>query len=210
MQTTVHADAEVAGPLLSRMFLPIDVLVSLAGRTGGERANVAATEPPAVAGYETWRWATRFLREEETLRELGWELCEADQVYGIRHPKLGIKLVACTTDANTGTEKSPRNVTEKGPASRRLIARNSGQMSLFAEEEKQEDEPKDQLWYFCLHMSEKHIAIEVSRPDSEVDGMIVHFSDRIIVAPPGVVPGIRKTSVPEEFADLPKPQVTRK
>jgi hypothetical protein len=206
MPTNVYADETVVVPLLTKMKLPRWVLLEIGSKTAGERANVATCEPPPVAGFETWRWATRFFREDKTLRESGWMLCEADQVSGIRNAELGIKLVACTSDANTGGPKTPKNVTVKGPASCRLIGLNTGQMKLgFVQ-----DEPRDDLWYYCLFLSEQYISIELSRPNSEIGGFITNFSDRIIIAKPGEIPGIRRVVVPEDFADVPKPQVTRK
>jgi hypothetical protein len=206
MPTSVYADETIIVPLLTKMKLPRWVLLEIGSKTAGERANVATYEPPPVAGFETWRWATRFFREDKTLRESGWLLCEADQVSGIRNAELGIKLVACTTDANTGSLKAPKNVTEKGPASCRLIGLNTGQMKLgFVH-----DEPKDDLWYYCLYLSEQYISIELSRPNSELGGFITSFSDRIIIAKPGEISGIRRVVVPEDFADVPKPQVSRK
>jgi hypothetical protein len=116
--TNLYIDETVVVPLLTQMRLPRWVLLDLASKTGGERANVAAHEPPPVAGFETWRWGTRYFREDQTLKDFGWLLCEEDQVSGIRNAELGIKIVVCSTDANTGTPKTPRNVTERGPASR--------------------------------------------------------------------------------------------
>src|SRR6478672_2680811 len=182
-------------------------LLDIASRTAGERANVAPCEPPPVMGFETWRWATRFLREDKAIQDDGWVSCDQDQVSGIRHPDLRIKLIACTTDANTGNpEKQPKNVTERGPASCRLIGRNTGQMRLGF----MKDRPYDEIWYYCICASEKYISVEISRPDSEIAGVITHFSDRIILAQPGEIPGIRKIDVPEDFADVPKPRVLRK
>jgi hypothetical protein len=207
MSTKVYEAEAVVVPLLVRMRLPRWVLLEQASKIGGERANVAAYEPPPVAGFETWRWGTRFFREDQTLRDGGWLLCDQDQVSGIRNAELGLKLVVCTTDVNTGNPlKAPKNVTEKGPASCRLIGRNTGQMKLgFIK-----DEPKDDLWYYCLYLSEQYISIEVSRPNSEFGGLITSFSDRIIIAKPGEIPGIRKVVVTEDFADVPRPQVSRK
>jgi hypothetical protein len=72
------------------------------------------------------------------------------------------------------------------------------------------DEPQVDLWYYCLHLSEQYISIEVSRPNFEISGFVTSFSDRIIVAKPGEIPGIRRIVVPEDFAVVPKPQVSRK
>jgi hypothetical protein len=208
----VYIKEEIVVPLLRRMRLPRTLMIEAGIKIAGERANVAEYEPPQVEGYETWRWGTRFMREEKELRDLGWVLCDRDQVAGIRNAALRIKLVVCTTDKNTGTERRPKNLTEKGAASRRLIAANdTGQARMvFPGEVQKVEEPRDDLWYYCCHIDEQSIALEVSRPDEENAGFITRFSDRIIVAAPGEIPGVRKFKVPEEFADVPKPQVSRK
>jgi len=207
MPTNVYAEETVVLPMLTRMRLPRSVLLELASKIAGERANVAEHEPPNDAGFETWRWGTRYSREDDTLRSLGWSLCDQDQVSGVRNDALGIKFVVCGTDGNKGNPlKSPRNLSEKGPASCRLIGKNTGQMRLgFIA-----DAPHDDLWYFCLYFCEQFISIEVSRPNSEIAGVVTSFSDRIIVAKPGEIPGIRKIVVPQEFAEVPKPQVSRR
>jgi hypothetical protein len=208
MASRLHIGDPVVVPLLTKMKLRREVLLDIASKTAGERANVEPTEPPPVIGFETWRWATRFLREEKAVQDDGWTICEQDQVSGIRNAALRIKLIACTTDENTGNpNRRPKNVTEKGPAQCRLIARNWGQIDLFGPAK---EEPRDEIWYYCLHASEKCISLEISRPDSVVSGMIANFSDRIILAQPGDIPGIRRIVVPEDFADVPKPQVSRK
>lgn len=207
MFTKVHVDEAEVVPLLVKMRLPRHVLLELASKVAGERANVAEHEPIAVVGFETWRWGTRYGREDETLKKLGWVACDRDQVNGIRNPDTRVKFVVCSTDLNTGNPlKAPKNVTVRGPASCRLIDANSRQMTM----DFIVDEPQDELWYFCLHLSDRSISIEVSRPDSEVGGVIKNFSHRILVAQPGEIPGIRKVVVPEDFADVPKPQVERK
>jgi hypothetical protein len=207
MATRLYVGDPVVVPLLTKMKLRREVLLDIASRTAGERANVEPYEPPQVAGFEMWRWPTRFFRENEAVQEDGWIACEQNQVSGIRHPDLCIKLVACTTDENTGNPiRQPKNMTPRGPASCGLIERNTGQMKLgFIK-----DRPHDEIWYYCLHASEQYISLEISRPDSEIAGVITNFSDRIIIAQPGEIPGIRKIVVPEDFADVPKPQVSRK
>ena len=210
MPATVYATDPVVVPLLTRMRLPRRNMIDIAIRVGGERANVREYEPKPVAGFETWRWGTRFFREEEALKDLEWEICEGDQVSGIRNAKVGIKLVVCATNVNTGDPdpyKQPKNLSDRGPASCRLIHRNTGQMKLGF---MPPDDPTDELWYYCLHLSEQHIGIEISRPTDEFNGQITDFSDRIIIAKPGEIPGIRKFRVPEEFADVPRPQAFRK
>jgi hypothetical protein len=203
----VHTDEQDVVLLLSKMKLPRWVLLELASKIAGERANITEDDVPTAAGYETWRWGTRYAREDTALKELGWVACEKDQVSGLRNDAVGIKLVICNTDANTGNKhRPPKNLSEKGPASCKLIKKNRGQYEMsFIKEEK-----GDELWYFCQHFSEHHITLELSKPDSEMGGIISSFSERIIIAKPGEIPGIRRIKVPQEFAEVPKPKVSRK
>jgi hypothetical protein len=199
------AETEVV-PLLTRMRLPRWVILELVSSVAGERANVSPDDPPGATGYESWRWGTRFSREHEALKTLGWVACEKDQISGIRNAASGIKLVVCNTDSNTGNPfRSPKNLCEKGAASCRLIDKNSGQIPMrFIQ-----DEIDDDLWYLCQFSGTVH-SIEISRPSSEVAGTITKFSDRIIIARPGEIPGIRRVVVPQEFADVPRPRASRK
>ena len=103
-------DETTVVPMLTKMKLPRHVLLELANKIGGERANVAEHEPSNVVGFETWRWGTRFAREDKTLSGLGWVLCGSDQVAGIRHPELRTKLVCCGTDANTGNPANTKSL----------------------------------------------------------------------------------------------------
>lgn len=207
MATKIFAEETDVVPLLTKMRMPRWVILELATKIAGERANVADHEPAPVRGYETWRWGTRYAREDKALKSLAWVGCDKHQVSGIRNEALGIKLVFCNTDANTGNiSKSPKNLSDKGPASCRLIGYNSRQISMEFIEQEQHDE----LWYLCMSFSSKTISIEISRPESEQSGVITSFSHRIIVAKPGEIPGTRKIIVPQDFADVPKPPATRK
>ena len=103
---------------------------------------------------------------------------------------------------------NPKNLNGKGPASCRLIEKNR-QPSFLPEDENDRIANYD-LWYFCSYFCDTYVAVEISRPSSEVEGIITDFSDRIVLAKPFDVPGIRRHDVPQEFADVPKPKVTRK
>lgn len=208
MPARVYVDETEVVPLLTKMRLPRWVILELTEQIAGERANVTDDDPPVTAGFETWRWGTRYCREHTELKKLGWERCEKDQISGIKNDALKIKLVVCGTDSNTGNpNRSPRNRSEKGPTSCQLIAKNGSQLSLFPEDSKDDDYD---LWYLCGYFCDSHISFEVSRPCSEVAGIVTDWSDRIIIAKPGEIPGIRRHVVPQDFADVPKPRVTRK
>jgi len=71
-QIPTFTDETTVVPMLTKMKLPRHVLLELANKIGGERANVAEHEPSNVVGFETWRWGTRLAREDKTLSGLGW------------------------------------------------------------------------------------------------------------------------------------------
>jgi hypothetical protein len=201
-----HEESEVV-PLLSQMRLPRWIVLELITSIAGERANVSPLDAPQVMGFETWRWGTRFAREHEELKKLGWEVCEKNQISGIRNAAVKIKLVVCATNNNTGNlRRSPRNFTERSPGARKLIHKNSAQYAMEFLTKPDEDE----LWYICHHYNEKYITAEISRPDGEESGFITSYSHRIIIAKPNEIPGVRRFKVPEEFAEVPKPTATRK
>lgn len=207
MPTNVYFKEEEVVPLLNKMRLPRWVILDLVAKVAGERANVTDDDPPTAVGYESWRWGTRYSREEETLKKLGWVACNKDQLAGIRNDALGIKLVVCNTDRNTGNPaKPPKNLSERGPSACKEIQKNGRQLKM----EFMVEEPRDQFWYLCQWFCDAYISIEISRADDEVGGVISNFSDRIIVAKPGEIPGIRRFTVPQDFADVPKPKVARK
>src|ERR1041384_2713699 len=98
------------------MRLPRWVILELITSIAGERANVSPVDAPQVMGFETWRWGTRFAREHEELKKLGWEVCEKNQISGIRNGAVKIKLVVCATNSNTGNlRRPPKNFTERSP-----------------------------------------------------------------------------------------------
>lgn len=203
-----HLEVEVV-PLLTKMGLPRWVILEIAAQVAGERVNITADDAPPVVGFETWRWGTRYSREHTELKRLGWVPCEQDQVSGIVNEGMDLKLVFCNTDSNTGkVNRQPKNINEKGPASCRLIESNNPPIYLFPELNLRPKRPN--LWYFCSYFCDAHIGIEISRPIEEIGGIVSDFSTRIIVAQPGEIPGVRRHVIPQEFADVPKPRVTRK
>lgn len=209
MPAKVYVDETEVVPLLTKMLLPRYAMLEILTKIAGERANVAPTDPPSATGYETWRWGTRYCREEEALIKNGWKICEKNQISGISHEGLKIKLAVCSTDSNTGNpHKNPKNLTLRGPANCRLIDSNSTQGTF---EFIKEDAPPYDLWYFCPFFCETYISAEISRPTSQAAGIITSFSERIIIAQPWEIPGIRRPAkLPDDFAVIPVPKIRRK
>jgi len=212
--TVLIEDFEVI-PRLTEIGLPKDVCLDILEQAAGERARVNANDPSATGGNEMRRWLTRYLRENEELRNLGWVSCAHNQLEGIRNDGRGIKLVVLNTDARAGMpSKEPISVSDKGPAAVKAIKGNEDrrQESLFGEREPAPDPIADyDFLYFCVHASDRSLSAEVSRPSGLESGFVAHYSERIILCQPGEKPGLRRPDpVPEDFAEIDKPTITRK
>jgi hypothetical protein len=200
---------------LNGLRLPRHVMLEILSRISGERANVRTSDPKTAKGFESWRWGTRFCREDETLLSLGWISCEHNQIDGIRNDDLRVKLVVCNMSANAGNpdpHRQPKNTNRKGVANCARIDGNSPQLTMGFPSSTRLD-PLDlyDFWYFGIHISEKQISAEISRANSEVGGYIESFSDRIILARPGELPGLKSFGpITEDFAEVVMPSVGRK
>lgn len=200
---------------LNGLRLPRETMLEILSSIAGERANVRDSDPKTARGFETWRWGTRFCREDETLAALGWVPCEHNQIDGIRNDDLRVKLVVCNMNGHAGNpdpHKQPRNTNKKGIANCTKIEGNSSQITMGFPTSTPLD-PIDlyDFWYFGIHITRKQISAEISRADLEVGGFIASFSDRVILAQPGDLPGLGAyLPVAEEFADVPQPAVGRR
>lgn len=214
MNSVVRHEPLDVGPRLDELLLPMAQLIDVLESAAGERANVTNSDPITTPGTEMWRWGTRFLRENPVLRDLGWVACRHNQIDGIRHDELKMKVVVINTDAATGMpSKQPQNCADKGPAAERAIENNfkRDQMSLFGREPEDDPIASYDFWYFCAHASDKYVSGELSRPNEMSGRTIRNFSERLIVAKPGDMPGLRRPEpVPEDFAKIEKPTLLRK
>jgi len=198
------------------MCLPKDSLIDIFDRALGERSNVNPLDPVETGGTEMRRWMTRFLREDDGLKKLGWELCRHGQIEGIKNDGLRLKLAFTNTDARTGVlSKQPSNIAEKGASTARLTKQNyiAAQYNLLGLDAADQDDPvaKYDFWYFCGHASDDYVSAEISRPDEMVGGFIRNFSERIIICQPGEKTGLRPHNpVPEDFAEIDQPSISRK
>ncbi|MEQ8507696.1 MAG: hypothetical protein RIB43_01725 [Rhodospirillaceae bacterium] len=202
-------------PRLTELSLPKEVMLEIFEQALGERANVTASDPITTPGTEMWRWTTRFLRDSSELRERGWVACRYSQIDGIRNDELKIKLVVINTDSHTGMpSKMPRNSAQKGPAAEMLVRNNfqRDQGTLFKDESQLNDPVTHyDFWYFCVHTGENYVSAEISRPDLIVARTIRSFTERLILCKPGEMDGFSpRQPVPEDFAEIEQPAITRK
>ena len=203
-------------PRLVEMRLPREYLLNIFDLALGERANVNLLDPVETGGTEMRRWMTRYLREDDGLKELGWTLCRHGQIEGIKNDNLELKLAFTNTDARTGIiSKQPSNIAEKGVRTAGLAEQNhkAAQFNWLGLDAVDQIDPiaKYDFWYFCGHVSDDYVSAEISRPDEMVGGFIRNFSERIIICQPGEKTGLRShKSVPEDFAEVDQPAISRK
>ncbi len=200
-------------PRLFQLRLPKDILLDVLDKAVGERANVTGSDPLGTPGTEMRRWTTRFLRDDIRLRKLGWKPCAHSQIEGIRNDSLQMKVAFMNTDQRTGVpEKSPANVSDRGSVAELLIAHNcsAGQSELFDVPAPEDPILAYDFWYLCAYVGEKHVAAELSRPTEITNSFVSDYSERIILWRPGDKPGLRRPdSVPEDFAEIELPTLTR-
>lgn len=202
-------------PRLVEWGLPKDIMLDIFDQAAGDRANVTGSDPVSTPGNEMRRWLTRYLRDDQRLKALGWVACAHNQLEGIRNDKLKIKLVALNTDAQAGMpSKSPISVSDKGPAAEKAIKGNEDrrQGRLFPEPEPEADPLSNyDFLYYCVHASDKSLSAEISRPSGLISGFVATYSERAILCHPGEKPGLRRPDpVPEDFAEIEKPTIIRK
>jgi hypothetical protein len=214
-EVVLHEDFEVL-PQLERMRLPKDTLLEILDKAIGEWANVNANDPVETGLYEMRRWMTRFLRENETLKELGWIPCSQGQIEGIRNDQTHQKLVFVNTDRRTGIiSKKPSNASKKGPRTKILTEQNGdvAEPDMFGFDKSLNEDPisKYDFWCFCAHVSDESISAEVSRPIEIVNYFVRDYSKRVIIVEPGDYPTRSKAvPIPEDFAEIEQPSVSRK
>ena len=201
-------------PRCIQLGLPKEVVVDILDRAAGERARVNRNDPVSTSGNEMRRWLTRYLRENPSLKELGWVSCSHDQLEGVRNDRLKIRLVPMNTDANAGNpSKSPISISDKGPCAEKAIAGNEErrQVEMFARTKPADPLASYDFLYFCCHASDKSLSAEISRPSGLKAGFVNSYSERIILCQPGEKPGLRGPGVvPEDFAEIEKPSIVRK
>ncbi len=203
-------------PELAQMRLPKEVLLDILDKALGDRGNVNSLDPLETGRTEMRRWVTRYLREDATLKELGWKLCRHGQIEGISNDELKIKLAFVNTNARTGIiSKQPSNIAEKGTRTATLAEQNrrSDQYGLWDMDNVDETDSISlyDFWYFCGYAGDDYVSAEISRPDQIVGGFIRNFSKRIVICAPGKLDGLRAPNpVAEDFAEIDLPIITRK
>lgn len=154
------------------------------------RNSVTANDVPNAAGWYSWAWGSRRLRELGVMKNLSRD--DNDSVPGVRDDARGIKFVMANMDAGTGDPNEiPKNISERGPATSRAISTNDENWSQLLIESQNIVAFKDfvaapndpsglVLWYLCVFAEGDTVRAELSCPNSCTRGFISGYSQRII------------------------------
>lgn len=139
-------------------------------------------DPPSAKGYETWRYGTRSFREVLLPGDSDWQ--KDDALPSIRNAKRHIRIIVLNTDDQTGNpnhKARPLNRLPRGSFHERAIKGEwlPGLPIPFA------DDPKDDVWYFCVYINGDTVQAELSSPDRIDGGFVAEWRERIILMKPG-------------------------
>ena len=152
-------------------------------------AECTALDPVSAAGYESWRWTVRRLRE--VLVPYGWEAIDEHGLPLVLNvvPDEGppIAISVSTGDAWTGNrDRNPSTKYSKGPITASLVAINEEQLRLeFAgrpDLRAVPDEGERLTWILLVHWTPTTAQVELSLPASiNPAGFVTVWRERVIL-----------------------------
>jgi len=172
---------------LAELGLTVELLQRVIRRADAEATTCTALDPPNLTGFLRWGRTARFLREE--LIPAGWGFDNPRNLPRTIHPGGEFAIVATSGDSATGvigftpTTKYPKGIaTVEAVESNLQLALEFGD-DVFGAPGDQDPADHDNLmtWILLFHVAEDEIRLELSLPDSIIDGQIASWSERIIL-----------------------------
>jgi len=155
-----------------------DIAMAMVGAKQGSTKNDVA----GAGGLRSWMDGTRRAREILTLQ--GWKRDRTAQVESVANKELGIRLIVCNTDANTGLPNCiPQNSSKKGNGTQSNV--NCNQQNFFSQlgyDNHASAGGEFVTWYLCVYSSKETMRSELSCPTVMANGYFVEFSERIILS----------------------------
>ncbi|MEC5323303.1 MULTISPECIES: hypothetical protein [unclassified Aurantimonas] len=177
-------DYEV-GSRLDHLGLTASEFIEVVKRAVAAKASFVLNFPLNAAGQLSYIHGTGALRD--VLRLKGWQIDRAGNIEATYNPKTGMKIVFQNSDSACEDNRSPKAISEKGPAAARAV--DLGQMNLFAEFEAEEQERHSRenasLWYLYVYINGDDVRAELSFPRSIEDKQFKEFNERIYIIKPG-------------------------
>ena len=181
MTAIVLRDPKLVDRRLRQEFgVDTECLVEIVRAAVAARAQSTDDSPRSAGAYYAWSAATTRMRQ--LFRPQGWYKNDANGIETVVDHEGRIKIAILSTDRGTADEeRTPRNRTEKGSASERLVNLNS-QYELFKDSEMGHlRELKCTLWYLCIFDDGSKVRAELSRPVDFLDGFVSAFRERIFI-----------------------------
>lgn len=191
----------MAKPILYRTELEVSAKLSQFGITLDDairvvRAVVTAHndavpfDPSTTAGQFRYIYGTRTVRE--IWCGLGWKIDRLSNIESVFDSKSGTKIVYQNVDCACDEKRSPKAISDKGEASKKLIQRSTSAY-LFPEMEAEDEERMETeairanatTWYFCVSVNGDDVRAELSLPYSVEQENFSTFIERIFIVLPG-------------------------
>jgi hypothetical protein len=170
---------------LAELGLSVEMIERVVRRADAEASTCTLLDPPILVGLLRWGRTNRYLREE--LATAGWTFDNPRNLPRTIHPSGEFAIVATTGDELTGLEDLlPTTKYSKGDATARAVETNGQLMLDFGDfdlgQESQTSETRAVLtWFMLFYVDEDGFRVELSLPDSIVDGRITSWAERIIL-----------------------------
>jgi hypothetical protein len=188
---------------LAELGVTAEILTKAAEASQAARAACTENDAPNFPGIAAWNGAVRSLREDLGLE--GWKrLNDTGQPLIVR-PDNALALTCTSADENTGREGEfdPKTNSCKGPRTLEKVALNGWLFLDMAEEEAAKVEAINKrrmnTWMLLIHYDGVlgQVRSELARPvEADEDGIIVGWSERIILSPFDVEP--KFVALPDE------------
>jgi hypothetical protein len=202
MVARVYVEVE-AIDRLAAMGLDGELLQRVLQKADAEASTCTELDPPIMAGLMRWGRANRYLREE--LIPSGWGHDNPRNLPRTINPGGDVAVVATSGDEQTGmADGQPTTKYAKGIATAVAVGNNNqlafdfGDLDLFSSVE-DVPMPAMRTWFLLYFVAPDRIQAELSLPGAMNDGVITHWTERIVlpfmsrdpeaVAVPGTPPG---------------------
>jgi len=191
MKTAIHAGPEGRRSRLDELKLDEETITDAVQAGFMQWAACTANHPPSYPGFSAWSETVKNLRDQ--LLPRGWLRSNEANLPFTTNAEGTVAIAVATGDEATGEEDlTPCTKSRKGPRTRKAVAVNNRQLTLFpvevtpAELAQLQGEGRRMTWLLLFFRDEfkREVRFELSRPtkinkDEKVDGWI----ERILFRP---------------------------
>jgi hypothetical protein len=166
----------------------------------GDTARGRVSNPPypaTFAGFTMWAETLTAWRKEMLKRNVGYAIGNSHGYETVYCVQLGVAFTVMAADINTGIrgKRDPRSVRDKGTVTAKRVNRNRevsaqagtpGVQGVLIPLPTDKNLPPDEtcdLWFLLVHPTRDEIRIELSRPIMMEGGLVVSYSERILLPP---------------------------